>query len=72
MKKRLILVSVLFVVVALFASCKKNCNCTVKSDGAVIDGYENITVGEMSKSDCAAYQDDTWEGLGYTYECVSE
>ncbi|HPZ03206.1 MAG TPA: hypothetical protein PLH70_01945 [Bacteroidales bacterium] len=64
MKRRLILVSALIVVAALFGSCKKMCVCTFDVGGETT----RLEVGEMSKAQCAAYklagQDD--------FECKSE
>ena len=72
MKKLLLSIAVLGLVTVLSSSCNKVCNCTVKSGETVLPGYESLPVGEISKDDCAAFQDSTWNSLGYTYTCVSE
>lgn len=72
MKKLILSFAVIALVAVLCSSCNKVCNCTVKSGDVDLPGYESLPVGEMSKDDCTAYQDDTWTTLGYTYTCVSE
>lgn len=73
MKKRLILVSALILVAVLFSSCDKikTCVCTVKINDIVYEGYDKLPVGELKEEDCTAYKDDTWDELGYSYECIS-
>ncbi len=72
MKKIVLSILVLAVVAILFSSCNKVCNCTVQYNSITLPGYDNLPVGEMSEDDCTAYTDATWDGLGYTYTCVSE
>lgn len=68
MKKRLILISALFVVAALFASCKKNCICTVTTSGSSV----SHDMGEMTKSECESYTSAAWELPGITFKCELE
>lgn len=72
MKKLILSIAVIALVAVLCSSCKKVCNCTVKSGDIVLPGYEAQAVGEMSEDDCTAYDEPTWNTLGYTYTCVSE
>ncbi len=72
MKKIIVSIAVIALVALFCTSCNKVCTCTVKSGDIVLEGYENIAVGEMPEDDCTGFQDDTWNTLGYTYTCVSE
>ena len=71
MKRKLILVSTLLVVAALFTSCFKDCVCDVKYDGD--EPIENISVGIMTKSQCTAFGDFMWgDNSAIEYDCRLE
>ena len=71
MKRKLILVSALLIVAALFTSCIKDCVCDVKFNG--IESAESGFVGKMTKYQCKSYGDFVWgDNSAYEYDCHLE
>lgn len=67
MKKVLLTLSAVALLAVVFSSCKKECYCTAKMGSTVI--YSDMLVGEMTSSECAAFDNPTWTSMGLTFEC---
>ena len=67
MKKVLLTLSAVALLAVVFSSCKKECYCTATSMGMTI--INDQLVGEMSASECEAFDKPNWTAAGYTFEC---
>lgn len=67
MKKVLLTLSAVALLAVVFSSCKKECYCTATAMGMTI--INDQLVGEMSASECEAFDNPIWTAAGYTFEC---